>query len=317
MPTQTELGKAFEYACLNSIYNVLKDNQNVSIQHTEPFQTAKDFYLNSTEGQKVKLDLASSAAIRVIIKLEPQLQSTSIKNPLYLGIQEDARGMLGDVRDVLCIKRENEWEIGISCKHNHSAVKHSRLSSTIDFGQEWLGIPCSKSYFEKIDPIFDELKILRNKGLRWNELVNKQQRFYIPVLNAFIDEIQELYSHYNEQVPNALLGYLLGRNDFYKVITVDRSKLTKIQAFNIYGTLNKPAKNMKPQIKVPQLTLPKRINSIRYKDKSATTVIIDCDNGWSVSMRIHNAATLVENSLKFDVNLQGIPPALYTNFEAW
>jgi len=317
MPGQTLLGKAFEYACLMSIYNALRDRKNVLIEITEPYITARDFYNNTPDGNKVKMDLAASAAVRSIINLEPQLQTTSEICPLHLSIQEDARGIAGDVRDIICLKRGPDWEMGISCKHNHSAVKHSRLSATIDFGQEWLGIPCTKHYFDVINPLFDELRQLRLLGQNWKDVVNKDTRFYKPLLEAFIEELKYLDRQHHEQVPHALVNYLLGRNDFYKVITDDSRRQTKIQAYNIYGTLNKAAGQLRPQTRVSQLTLPNRINDARFKDNSTNTIIIDCDNGWSISMRIHSASTAVEASLKFDVKLIGIPTNLYSHDEAW
>ena len=45
----------------------------------------------------------------------------------------------------------------VKSKHNHFAVKHSRLSPSIDFGEKWYGISCSKSYWDAITPIFDYL----------------------------------------------------------------------------------------------------------------------------------------------------------------
>ena len=41
------------------------------------------------------------------------------------------------------------WEIGLNIKHNHDAVKHSRLSHKIDFGAEWFEKPCSQNYWQK------------------------------------------------------------------------------------------------------------------------------------------------------------------------
>lgn len=65
---------------------------------------------------------------------------------LELKIQSDGKGKEGDVdvRDVLIIRRGIEWEIGLSVKHNHFAVKYSRMSKNLDFGSKWYGIECSK-----------------------------------------------------------------------------------------------------------------------------------------------------------------------------
>ena len=86
-----------------------------------------------------------------LIDIEPRLShSISSKDILQLEIISDAQGQSGDVRDVLAIRLLQKWEIGISAKNNHRAVKHSRLSSNIDFGGKWLGIPCSSQYFDEI-----------------------------------------------------------------------------------------------------------------------------------------------------------------------
>jgi len=121
-------GKAFEYACLQSIYESLSPTQDVSIVSTPQFETAYSYFLGSSEKMRGKLVMAANAATRVIIRLEPQLEYPANNIPLYLSIQPDSQGQVGDVRDVLCIRKQNEWEIGLSCKHNHHAFKHSICS---------------------------------------------------------------------------------------------------------------------------------------------------------------------------------------------
>ena len=180
MAIQTENGKAFEYATLLSLQNYLISDQQVVIQHTAALGTAQNFYLNLGRTIKLDMDLAANAAIRILLRMEPQLENPLGNTPLYLSIQEDAIGMTGDVRDVLTIRTQNNWEIGISCKHNHSAVKHSRLSSTIDFGRMWFGVPCSQNYFNDINPLFDELRIMKQNNLLWRSIENKEERFYVP-----------------------------------------------------------------------------------------------------------------------------------------
>ena len=317
MANQTILGKAYEYACLNAIFNQLSGIQHIVIENNRAVETAKDFYETTSEAIVSKMDLAAEAAARVIMRLEPQLQHPNNNEPLILSIQEDARGIAGDVRDVLCIRRQNEWEIGLSCKHNHSAVKHSRLSNTINFGQQWFGKPCSQMYFEEISPIFLELCELQAQGVLWKNVEHKDDRFYVPLLNAFISELRRLDRDNPNEIPKNLLMYLLGRNDYYKVISKDSEKLTQIQAYNIYGTLNRNSENIRPQTRVHQLTLPERFFEINYKPRSKTTINISCNNGWAVSLRIHSASTKVEPSLKFDINLIGVPPSLYTHYESW
>lgn len=314
---QTENGKAFEYAMLASLQSHLVNTQPIIIQPTAALETAQQFYHNADIALRTDMDFAANAAIRTLLQMEPQLGNPLNNTPLYLAIQEDAAGIAGDVRDVLTIRVQNNWQIGISCKHNHGAVKHSRLSPNIDFGQMWLGIPCSQRYFEVIIPIFDELRAMKANNQLWREVENKDARFYVTILRAFMEELQRLDRDYPNTIPTRLLGYLLGTSDFYKVITQDRRRITQIQAFNLYGTLNRNAGNIRPQIRLQQLSLPTRIFDINFKPGSTNTVHIVCDQGWTISMRIHSASTRVEPSLKFDVTLIGVPPTLYTHYEPW
>lgn len=317
MASQTQKGKAFEYACLKVLMENLSINQEVLMEETDAYNTAKSFYEELDQTTTSKMDKAAKAALKIIIRLEPQLENSEGNDPLCLKIQEDAKGIVGDVRDVVCSRKQNAWEIGFSCKHNHTAVKHSRLSNTIDFGMMWFDKACSGDYFGQIQPIFQMLSEQREKGLKWREIGRKEDTVYIPLLNAFTEELKRLDKEYPEEIPASLIRYLLGKNDFYKVITKDVKKLTTIQAYNLFGSLNKAAKQVKPTVKVQPLKLPTKFYDISYKEKSKNTIIVTCDGGWALSFRIHNASTYVEPSLKFDVQLIGVPQALHTQVEPW
>ncbi|HBI62499.1 MAG TPA: HaeIII family restriction endonuclease [Lachnospiraceae bacterium] len=320
---QTKNGKAFEYACVVALYKSLNSNQQVTIADSAQVETAKKLYDSISEGMKQSLDAAAYAAVRVIFQLEPQLWNACGNDPLYLSLQADAAGIKGDVRDVLCIRKQNGWEIGLSCKHNHHAVKHSRLSDTIDFGKEWLGIPCSKGYFGKVVPLFLELREMRDRSKEegspalWNDVEEKAERYYIPVLQAFIDELKRMDKENPRQVPELLIHYLLGKNDFYKVITNDKNRTTRVEAVNIMGTLNRVAGEAKSIAKIPVLKMPSQFYHIDFKESSNNTIEVVCDEGWQISMRLHNASSKVEPSLKFDVNLVSLPSSVYTQVEPW
>ena len=134
---QTTNGKAFEYACILAIYNEFIETQAIKIEESPQLVTAQNLYYSTDKALQDSLYSAASAAVRVIKELEPQLWNPNGNVPLILSIQPDAAGIKGDVRDILCIRKQNGWGIGLSCKHNHHAVKHSRLSDSIDFGKEF------------------------------------------------------------------------------------------------------------------------------------------------------------------------------------
>ena len=113
------------------------------------------------------------------------------------------------------------------------------------------------------------------------------------------------------KVASNLIIYLVGNKDFYKV--VKRRNDIEIHAYNLYGTLNLPFKNIFPKYKTPKVPLPTKIISIDFKLDSNTTVIVKMNNNWMLSFRIHNASSRVESSLKFDVNLLMAPKKLFRN----
>lgn len=323
MGKQTEQGKAFEYACVTAIYEKYKATQVIEVEESQQMKTARRFFDGLDRMKRYNLMLAAKSAIRIIEKLEPQLKYPADNVPLILAIQTDASGMAGDVRDLLCIRKQNNWHIGLSCKHNHHAVKHSRLSETIDFGKEWFGKKCSEQYFAEVVPLFRELRKLRDESkavgspILWNEIADKFDTYYVPILSAFMDELIRLDKQFPNEIPALLIRYLIGRYDFYKVITDDRHRCTRVEVVNIAGTLNKGAEGHATIVKVPLLKMPSKIYHIGFKDNSKNTIEVVCDEGWTVSMRLHNASSKVEPSLKFDVNLISLPSSIHAQVEPW
>lgn len=319
---QTANGKAFEYACVEALQKALKGCGGIVIESSPQLDTAKGLYDSAENKMRECLDKAANAAVRVVKRLEPQLWNPNGNEPLYLSIQADSAGMKGDVRDVVCLRKQNGWEIGFSCKHNHHAVKHSRLSDTIDFGKEWVGVPCSKAYFDVVVPLFTELRKYRDDSkeagspMLWEEIEDKSEHYYKPLLEAFMKELKRIADE-NKGIPEALIRYLLGRNDFYKVITDDKSRTTRVEAINIAGTLNCNSGGEKAIARVPVLKMPTRFYHIGFKQNSDNTIEVICDEGWQISMRIHNASSRVEPSLKFDVQLISFPSSVYAQVEPW
>lgn len=150
----------------------------------------------------------------------------------------------------------------------------------------------------------------------WNDIPDKAQRYYVPVLNAFLDELKRL-ADMNPDIPGKLIQYLLGRYDFYKVITDDRHRTTRVEAINIAGNLNKSANGHRSIVDVAKLKLPTRFYHMGFVPKSNNKVEIVCDEGWTLTMRIHNASSKVEPSLKFDVQLLSLPSSIHAQVEPW
>lgn len=315
---QTKTGKAFEYALLNAFLERLKLLTSIEVIENDPFVTAKKHFDSFNETEQGLYNLNASFAVNFLIDLEPRLSNGfSINDVLQLEIVSDKQGQLGDVRDVLAIRSLQKWEIGISAKNNHRAVKHSRLSNDIDFGEKWVNVPCSENYFAEIKPIFDELAKLRTESKatkKWSTLGDYHTSVYVPILDAFKKELQKLDKDNPGIVAQRLVEYLVGNHDFYKVIK-GKNKV-EIQAYNLHGTLNMPIENIKPKLRIQRLKMPNRLIEIGYQDNSQTTLLVSLTEGWQISFRIHNASSRIEPSLKFDINLVSAPHSLFVNHQS-
>lgn len=303
-------GRAYEFACLTMLFEEIKRVRPVRIEKNSSYFAAENAWNTLTEEIKNLYKTSSVAAAIKILELEPRILENS-DDELELLIQADQKGKEGDVRDILIIRNAIQWEIGLSIKHNHFAVKHSRLSKNLDFGEKWYNIPCSQDYWNDIKPVFAYLENEKKKNKSFSELEDKENDVYIPLLRAFINEINRQYKQ-SPDIPARLVEYLLCKHDFYKVISIDKKRISQIQAYNLHGTLNKAGENTQSTINIPIVTLPTRIVNLDFVPNSTNTVELYMDGGWQFTFRIHNASTKVETSLKFDIQIVGMPTAIIT-----
>ena len=318
MITQTQSGKSFEYALAISLYDKINNGQKVSILKDNSYNNTRNSFGLYSKDEQEKYIKASKAAVEHIVTLEPRLENPiSDDDEIVISIQSDQTGMTGDIRDLLIV-RSDKWEIGFSAKNENNAVKHSRLSDRIDFGYKWMNVNCSKEYMDTSKEIFGKVRKLvieskaKNHNLLWSEIPTKIDEFYIPLLTAFEKELCSLIQN-NSNTPSALLEYLLGTNDFYKIMKY--SEIVTIQGYNLHGTLNMPSGAKRSLIKISKLQFPTKIISVSRDGNNKTVIVFD--KGWQISFRIHNATSKAEPSLKFDIRLEGMPPSLYSHNESW
>ena len=308
-------GRAYEYIFLNSLFEVISKIREVSIERNSSFMASKQAWETLSSQDKEIYKISALTGVSIILDLEPLIIEKN-NDVLNLKIQSDDEGKKGDVRDIVIMRGSIDWEIGLSLKHNHFAVKHSRLSKKLDFGEKWYGIPCSEEYWKKVKPIFDFLEEEKEKKTLWKEIVNKNEDVYFPLLEAFKIEILD-QNRKNIKLLENMLKYLLGKFDFYKVISIDNKKVTRVQSYNLYGTLNQDGVHEKRKIEIPIIILPTRIVSLDFKPNSLTTLELYLNNGWQFTFRIHNAKKEVEPSLKFDIQIVGMPTSIISIDSKW
>lgn len=311
---QVRNGKAFEYAIAMQYYAYLfRNGVNVQVVENKAIAVARKYFEEFVEQERDKFNRAAYNTIETMVKIEPGLTVQKNANDiLSISLNEDQAGENGDVRDILFQRVKHLWGIGFSAKNNNDAVKHSRLGRSLDFGKVWLGIPCSENYWCEVKPIFDYLEECIENKYSWSDLgQEKRDKVYVPLLNAFKKELLYINAN-NKKIPEKLVEYLIGNQPFYKIIKDDQHNLVIVKAFNIKGELNKQYNKVKSAYSTPKINLPNRIVEFEFKENSDTTLNMILDGGWEISFRLHNASSLVERSLKFDIKLLGNPPVLFT-----
>lgn len=299
-------GRAYEYAWCLALEQKLSVFKKVIVDKQNGFNACYRAYKSLEKSLQERYLASAKQGVLLLLDCEPLLSEViwSSQNEITLSLQKDKLGEIGDVRDILIYF--DRFCIGLSIKHNHDAVKHSRLSKDLDFGEKWLGVGVSQHYKDTIKPLFERLENAKKEGMLWRDFPNKEREIYTPLLQAFKKEVLRIDENEKNKVPQKMVEYLLGKYDFYKAILLEREQKTKLEAYHFNNTLNRSVKN-KPKRIIPLSKLPTRMIYFDFKPKSFNTLELVLNEGWSFSLRIHNASSRVEPSLKFDIKLLSIP----------
>ncbi|GAA6885423.1 hypothetical protein AOH231_06370 [Helicobacter pylori] len=299
-------GRAYEYAWCLALEQKLSVFKKVIVDKQNGFNACYRAYESLEKSLQDRYLESAKQGVLLLLDCEPLLSEVigSWQNEITLSLQKDKLGEIGDIRDILIYF--DRFCIGLSIKHNHDALKHSRLSKDLDFGEKWLGVRVSQNYKDTIKPLFERLENAKKEGMLWRDFPNKEQEIYAPLLQAFKKEVLRIDEDKKNKVPQKMVEYLLGKYDFYKAILLEREQKTKLEAYHFNNTLNRSVKN-KPKRIIPLSKLPTRMIYFDFKPKSFNTLELVLNEGWSFSLRIHNASSRVEPSLKFDIKLLSIP----------
>ncbi|GAA9920120.1 hypothetical protein VN0837_08660 [Helicobacter pylori] len=302
-------GRAYEYAWCLALEQKLSVFKKVIVDKQNGFNACYRAYESLEKSLQERYLESAKQGVLLLLDCEPLLSEVigSSQNEITLSLQKDKLGEIGDIRDILIYF--DRFCIGLSIKHNHDALKHSRLSKDLDFGKKWLGVGVSQNYKDTIKPLFERLENAKKEGMLWRDFPNKEQEIYAPLLQAFKKEVLRIDGNKKNKVPQKMVEYLLGKYDFYKAILLEREQKTKLEAYHFHNTLNRSVKN-KPKRIIPLSKLPNRMIYFDFKPKSFNTLELVLDEGWSFSLRIHNASSRVEPSLKFDIKLLSKPESV-------
>lgn len=304
-------GLAFEWAVATSARELLLEvGQTSSAEivldgRARTAESAFESFRQVSQNQRIE---AATAGVRHVIEREADFVQRS--KDFSIALQSDAAGQRGDVRD-LVISDGTGRSIGISCKNNHHDFKHPRLSDKADFVKRWkLGAGCSREYWTTVGPIFGKLKEIREdsggSATFDADVPNLNQDFIWPILNEFELEIRRLIQVSGGAPHNpceALVRYIIGSADFYKVINNTSISAVEVQAFNFNGTLH-GKRSILPSKLLDVEDLKPGNDLVERNDP---TKIFTFDRGYSFFFRLHSADKNVKPSLKFGIGAIGLP----------
>ncbi len=286
MGGEAESGMAFEHAFAQTLSELVR----INIIETQYKNKAAQAFARQKKAKQEAMLRAAGKAVSFLIENDKKIKMPE-------GCIKMQPSDSTDVRDILVENPLGE-AIGFSLKHHHSAVKHPRLSDKIDFGLKWMGIPCSDDYWQEVKWVFDDLRKRREKNELWRNLPEKHKNYYQPIVKAFAKEMQTICDRNKYNAPLRLLKYLLGTNDFYKVIKYRKG--VRIECFNFDGSLSWGRK----------LRIPKELINVEIVEGKNDTVHLNFSEGWLLSTRIHNAESKIIPSLKFDIKILAWPSAI-------
>ncbi len=293
-------GKGLEWAVVKEIQKAT----GFQIEESEPLETAREAYGELSGSELIGVyDRWVPPCVDHVLRLESAVFSGR-KALGKIWINSDAKGQAGDVRDVMIASSGRSF--GISCKNNHSAFKHSRLSPKIDFPSDWelCEEGASDAYKCVVDALFT--KIEKTCGpfrvALWDDVPQERKfGYYREILDAFRNEILRIRNKSEAaaaRLASGLVKYVVGRHDFYKLIIKDDRGL--VEGYNLSRTL-----------RVPKIPLPTTVLSVEFIPDAAGTLLLFMDAGYTFSFRIHSASSKIESSFKFDIQAIGLPREVY------
>jgi len=293
MTRSNEKGRAFEYILVKTLEESLS-SEKIKVIFTE--RTKKDnirdkkHFENLEESQKRDFSLASNASLKWMKENNWFINAKEI----VIDRLPDREGVNSNVADItLKIGTPEKIEIKeISLKHNHNALKHPRLPRLPDqcgitdesIKQKWVKDHNNiwEDFFKKagkLCPNATKFSVLKAKDNKFIE-----QNLYKPLITQVIKFLNE--NGKNESCVKSFFKFITNKLDFYTIKNEPEQILIK---------------------KFVNITAPNSFKIIYPYNNRLTTFLIEFDNGWNVSLRLHTASkeffrnNKIHSSTKFDV----------------
>ncbi len=293
-----DTGRALEYKIIEEIVKYCISNK-ISVELTKRTEEKREKDKYYFESLSKELQENFTKCSKTFIKWIDKEKWLDKIQELNLDRLPDSAGIEGDVTDIKLYITKNKqiFEKDISVKHHHNALKHPRLPRL----PEQCGINDTKikeEYIKQHNIIWNNFKEkaikLSPKSTKFNEL--KKIDFSFIDKNVYKPLIELVISFMNEHLKKeenlkSFFQFLTGKTNFITIKNEEDYILIK---------------------HFEKIKLPKKFNITYPADKSLTTFLMELDNNWKITFRLHTASeyfiknSKLNTSVKFDVICQNI-----------
>ena len=277
MSGQTKSGAAWEYALAGALAGVTESKL------TSEWDAASAAFEALPRKDRYCHDAAALPAAKRLRRLD-----TRLRNVHAVGRPASTKGRGGDPTDIRIVTTTGD--VNVSAKKGNADIKHPRLSGSNDWGALWGGgCACTDRYWKDVRAAFEHLD--DHAGQKWSDLGNLKTCVYLGVICAFEDEFRRLAEEHGARFVRAFWSFLVGVEDYWRVSWYGDK--VEILATNPGGGL--PGQPW---------DRPAALDSIVRTGANTLRIQLGL---WAFKLRLHSASTKVETSLKFAVQIAGLP----------
>jgi hypothetical protein len=285
MVNSNKRGRALEYVICKSIEDYLTDKLKLEVSTTELLHRTyfrDKGYFDELDEATQKDFLACGNAFIEWLKIQEWISNAS-RFTLSRLTDFDAKSENPADIQLGIINKNDLLELKyFSIKHVHNALCHPRLPSLAQqcsITDKKIDSDYRKSY-EKVWLDFYKKAKQAGTGIKtYKELEKKnpkiKEKFLYEPLQKNVITFLETHAN-NAKGAAAFFEYLVGKKDY--IVIKNEKKFIEIKYFS---NIKKPTRF-----------------KINYPFKSKTTYLIEFNNGWKISMRIHTASSRIEQNRK-------------------
>ncbi len=183
----------------------------------------------------------------------------------------------------------------------NNVCMNRQFSREYDFGDIWYAIPCSQEYYRAAEAAFKFLE--NNKGVSWDNLPDKADAVYTPLMTAIRDELLRAYGK-DPSMLSRMVMYFVEHAVFYKIKSVENDETDNAIAGSGGDKSYPKADLMTDGL---EKHLPTYIIHMEMVPRSVASMMLCLNNGWQIKLTLICPPHTARETLRLSVQIVGVP----------